>query len=107
MTKKVIQQLQELLTIARPNRTYRIMDVGMLLTRHSPEDVLALMKQLRKKYLKKLIEIIRKNKLNPEIIWLIIILLRICMAMEVIRKTQMEGAHEVKHETESGTTSSG
>ena len=52
MTKKVINVVQEYLTVVGEDRVYQIVNVEMLLRRHSGVAVIALLNQLRSEYQK-------------------------------------------------------
>ena len=50
MTKKIVNQVQDFLTVVGPDHTYQIANVGLLLWRHSPEQVVGFLNQLRQEY---------------------------------------------------------
>ena len=61
MTKAVINQVRDYMTIVTEDRVYQICPVEMLLRRHSGESVVAFLVQLRADYKKELRELIRVN----------------------------------------------
>jgi hypothetical protein len=103
MTRRVINQVRDYMTIVTEDRVYQICPVEMLLLkRHSPEAVVAFLMQLRADYKKELRELIRVNPTHPKINHLVVLNFRLKMAINTIRKAEQE---EVKrgegHETES------
>jgi hypothetical protein len=107
MTKRVINQVRDYLTIVTEDRTYQICPVEMLLWRHTPEQVVGFLNQLRQEYKKELRELLRENKSHPKVNFLIVNIFRLRMAIKTIQKAQKEGNRENQHETEQGAASSG
>jgi hypothetical protein len=108
MTKKIVNQVQDFLTVVGPDHTYQIAKVGLLLWRHSPEQVVGFLNQLRQEYKKELQQLLRENKTHPKVNYLVVHIFRIRMAIKTIqKKVQKEANRENQHETEQGTTSSG
>jgi hypothetical protein len=107
MTRRVINQVRDYLTIVTEDRTYEICPVEMLLWRHSPEQVVGFLNQLRQEYKKELKQLLRENKSHPKVNFLIVNIFRLRMAIKTIQKAQKEGNRENQHETEQGTASSG
>jgi hypothetical protein len=85
MTKKIINQVQDFLTVVGEDRVYQIVDVGILLKRHPPEAVIAFLNQLRSEYKKELGELIKINKTDPKINDLLAKNWRIKMAINTIK----------------------
>ena len=106
MTKRVINQVRDYLTIVTEDRTYEICPVEMLLWRHTPEQVVRFLNQLRQEYKKELRELLRENKSHPKVNFLIVNIFRLRMAIKTIQKAQKEANRENEHEVESRTTSS-
>ena len=104
MTRRVINQVRDYLTIVTEDRTYQICPVEMLLWRHTPEQVVGFLNQLRQEYKKELRELLRENKSHPKVNFLIVNIFRIRMAMKTIQK---EAKRENEHEVEPRATSSG
>ena len=53
MTKKVINHVQDYLTVVGEDKVYTIVNVELLLRRHPPEAVIAFLGQLRSEYQKR------------------------------------------------------
>jgi hypothetical protein len=83
--KKVINQVQDFLTIVGEERVYQIVNVEILLKRHPPEAVIAFLRQLRSEYSRELSDLIRDNKTNPRINELVAKNFRIKMAINTIK----------------------
>jgi hypothetical protein len=102
MTRRVINQVKDYMTIVTEDRVYQICPVEVLLRRHSPDAVVGFMELLRADYKKELRELIRVNPTHPKINHLVVLNFRLKMAINTIRKAEQE---EVKrgegHETES------
>lgn len=88
MTKKIINQVQEYLTVVGEDRVYQIVNVEMLLRRHSGVAVIAFLNQLRSEYQKELGQIIRENKTDPRINELVAKNFRLRMAINTIRNAK-------------------
>jgi hypothetical protein len=102
MTKRVINQVKDFLTVVDADYTYQICPVDLLLRQHSPEAVIAFLEQLRADYKKELREILKENKTHPKINHLVVLNFRLKMAINTIRNAKQQ---EVKRgegdETES------
>jgi hypothetical protein len=102
MTKRVINQVKDYMTIVTEDRVYQICPAEKLLRQHSPDAVVGFMELLRADYKKELRELIRVNPTHPKINHLVVLNFRLKMAINTIRKAEQE---EVKrgegHETES------
>jgi hypothetical protein len=107
MTKRVINQIRDYLTIVTEDRTYQILPVEVLLMRHSPEKVAGFLNLLRQDYKKELREILKENKTHPKINFLIVQIFRLRMATKTIQKYQREEVKRHEHEVEPRATSSG
>ena len=92
MTKRVINEVQDYLTICGEDRVYHIVNVEMLLKRHPPEAVIAFLQQLRREYSKKLSGLIKINKTDPMINELVAKNFRIRMSINIIRKEARQSA---------------
>ena len=88
MTKRVINEVQEYLTICGENRVYQIVNVQLLLRRHPPEAVIAFLDQLRMEYKKKLGQLIKNNKTDEKVNDLIAKNWRIKMAITTIKNAK-------------------
>ena len=88
MTKRVINEVQEYLTICGEDRVYQIVNVELLLRRHPPEAVIAFLDQLRTEYKKKLGELIKNNKTDERINDLLAKNWRIKMAIITIKNAR-------------------
>jgi hypothetical protein len=91
MTKKVISNVQEFLTIVEEDRVYQIVNVELLLRRHPPQAVIAFLEQLRSDYKKELSQLIKNSKTSSRINELVAKNFRIKMAINIIKN-----AREVK-----------
>ena len=107
MTKKVISQVVEYLTIVTEDRTYQILPIEVLLWRHPPDDVVGFLNLLRQDYKKELNQLLKENKIHPKINFLIVQIFRLRMAIKTIQKALREEGNRHEHETEQRTASSG
>ena len=85
MRRKIINQVQDYLTVVGEDGVYQIVNVEMLLKRHPPEAVIAFLNQLRLEYKKELGELIKINKTDPKINDLLAKNWRIKMAVVTIK----------------------
>ena len=90
MTKRVINDVQDYLTICGEDRVYRIVDVQILLKRHCPDAVIGFLNLLRDDYKKELKQIIQTNKTDPRINELVAKNFRIRMAINTIKNAKKE-----------------
>ena len=90
MTKRVINDVQDYLTICGEDRVYRIVDVKMLLKKHPGEAVIGFLNLLRDDYKKELKQIIQTNKTDPRINELVAKNFRIKMAINTIKNAKKE-----------------
>jgi hypothetical protein len=88
MTKKVINHVQEYLTVMGEDKVYQIVNVELLLRRHPPEAVIAFLEQLRTDYKKELGQLIKKNKTDSKINELVAKNFRIKMAINTIKNAK-------------------
>ena len=85
MTKRVINNVQEYLTVVGEDRVYQIVNIELLLKRHPPEAVICFLRELQKDYKKQLKQIIKNNKTDPKINEIVAKNFRIKMAINTIR----------------------
>jgi hypothetical protein len=90
MTKKVINTVQDYLTVMGDDRCYQIVNVELLLRRHPAEAVIAFLNQLRSEYKKELGKLINNNKTDQKINELIVKNFRIKMAINTIKNANKE-----------------
>src|SRR5210317_1594554 len=90
MTKRVINEVQEYLTICGEDRVYQIVNVEMLLKKHPGEAVIGFLNLLRDDYKKELKQLIQKNKTDPRINELVAKNFRIRMAINTIKNSKKE-----------------
>jgi hypothetical protein len=88
MTKRVINEVQEYLTVCEENRVYQIVNVEMLLKRHPRASVIGFQKLLRDDYKKELKQLIQENKTNPKINELVAKNFRLKMAINTIKNSK-------------------
>jgi hypothetical protein len=107
MTRRVINQVRDYMTIVTEDRVYQICPVE-LLRQQSGESVVAFLVQLRAGFKKELRELIRANPTHPRINHLVVLNFRLKMAINTIRKAeQREVKRGEAHETESRAAESG
>jgi hypothetical protein len=90
MTKRVINEVQEYLTICGEDRVYQIVNVKMLLKKHPGEAVIGFLNLLRDDYKKELKQLIQVNKTDPRINELVAKNFRIRMAINTIKNAKKE-----------------
>ena len=88
MTKRVINEVQEYLTICGEDHVYQIVNVEMLLKRHPGEAVIGFLDLLRDDYKKELKQLIQENKTNPKINELVAKNFRLKMAINTIKNSK-------------------
>ena len=88
MTKRVINQVQDYLTVVGEDRVYQIVNVELLLRRHPPEAVIAFLEQLRSEYKKELGDLIKNNKTDSRINDLLAKNWRLKMAVTTIKNAK-------------------
>ena len=90
MTKRVINEVQEFLTVCGEDRVYQIVNVEMLLKKHPGEAVIGFLNLLRDDYKKELKQLIQTNKTDPRINELVAKNFRIRMAINTIKNAEKE-----------------
>ena len=90
MTKRVINEVQEYLTICGEDRVYQIVNVEMLLKKHPGDAVIGFLNLLRDDYKKELKQLIQTNKTDPRINELVAKNFRIRMAINTIKNAERE-----------------
>ena len=88
MTKKVINHVQDYLTVVGEDKVYQIVNVELLLRRHPPEAVIAFLGQLRNEYKKELSQLIKDSKTSSRINELVAKNFRIKMAINTIKNAK-------------------
>jgi len=88
MTKRVISNVQEFLTIVEEDKVYQIVNVELLLRRHPPQAVIAFLQELRGDYKKELSQLIKNSKTSSRINELIVMNFRIKMAINTIKNAK-------------------
>ena len=89
MTKKVINDVQEYLTVVSGDKVYQIVkNVELLLRRHSGVAVIAFLDQLRSEYKKELGQLIKTDKTSAQINELVAKNFRLKMAINTIRNAK-------------------
>ena len=86
--KKVINHVQDYLTVVGEDKVYQIVNVELLLRRHPPEAVIAFLDQLRNEYKKELGQLIKNNKTDVRINELVAKNFRIKMAINTIKNAK-------------------
>ena len=107
MTKRVLNQVVDYLTIVTEDRIYQILPIEVLLRQHTPPDVVGFLNLLRQDYKKELNQLLKENKTHPKINFLIVNNFRIRMAIKTIQKDQKEEEKRHEHETEQRAAGSG
>ena len=107
MTKRVLNQVVEYLTIVTEDRTYQILPIEVLLRQHPPDDVVGFLNLLRQDYKDELNQLLKENKSHPKINFLIVNIFRIRMAIKTIQKAQKEEVKRHEHEIEQRAASGG
>jgi len=85
MTKRVINHVQEFLTVIGNGKVYQIVNVELLLRKHSPDAVIAFLKELQGDFKKELSKLIKTNRTDARINELVAKNFRIKMAINIIR----------------------
>jgi hypothetical protein len=108
MTRRLINQVRDYITIVTEDRVYQICPVEVLLMRHPPNAVVTFLEQLRAEYKKELRDLIRSDPTHPKINHLVVLNFRLKMAINTIRNAKPEeGNRENQHEVEPRATGSG
>ena len=90
MTKRVINHVQEYLTVVGDGKVYQIVNVELLLRRHPPEAVIAFLKELQSDYKKELSKLIKTNRSDSKINEIVARSFRIKMAINTIKNYDKE-----------------
>ena len=90
MTKNIINQVQEYLTVVGESKVYKIVNVELLLRRHSGVAVITFLDQLRSEYKKELGQLIKTDKTSAKINELVAKNFRLRMAINTIKKNAKE-----------------
>jgi hypothetical protein len=90
MTKRLINEVQEYLTICGEDRVYQIVNVETLLKKHPDDAVIGFLNLLRDDYKKDLKQLIQENKTDPRINELVAKNFRIRMAINTIKNAKKE-----------------
>ena len=85
MTKRVINHVQEFLTVVDDGKVYQIVNIVLLLKRHPPDAVIAFLKELQSDYKKELSKLIKTNRSDSKINEIVARSFRIKMAINTIR----------------------
>jgi hypothetical protein len=88
MTKKIISDVQEFLTVVGEDRVYQLVNIELLLRRHPPEAVIGFLRLLQNDYKKELSQLIKNNKTSPKIHDLLAKSWRIKMAINTIKNAK-------------------
>ena len=88
MTKRVISNVQEFLTIVEEDRIFQIVNVELLLRRHPPQAVIAFLQELRSDYKKELSKLIKESKTSSRVNELVVRNFRIKMAINTIKNAK-------------------
>jgi hypothetical protein len=94
MTKKIINRVQDFLTVVGEDRVYQIVNVELLLKRHPPEAVIGFLTLLREDYKKELAKLLKDNRTDPRINDLVAKNFRLKMAIITIKNAEKEEANE-------------
>ena len=93
MTKRVINQVRDYLTVISEDRVYQIVNAEMLLKRHPPDAVVGFLALLRSDYKKELKQLLKENRTSPRINQLVVLNFRLKMAINTIRNAKQEEVH--------------
>ena len=85
MTKRVINHVQEFLTVVDDGKVYQIVNIVLLLKRHPPDAVIAFLKELQSDYKKELSKLIKTDRTDSRINELVAKTFRIKMAINTIK----------------------
>ena len=107
MTKRVLNQVVDYLTIVTEDRIYQILPIEVLLRQHTPPDVVGFLNLLRQDYKKELNQLLRENKVHPKINFLVVQIFRLRMAIKTIQKAKREEVKRNGREIEQRAAGSG
>ena len=93
MSKNEIDSIQDFLTVVKENedKKVQIVNVELLLRKHSPKVVIGFLSELHKDYTRKLQKIIHEDKTSSKLNEIIATKFRIKMAMNTIKNYTSEG----------------
>ena len=93
MSKNEIENIQQFLTVVNEdeNKRYQIVNVQLLLNRHSPGSVIRFLTELHKDYTRKLQRVLRTDRTSSKIDQIIAAKWRVKMAINAIKNTVHEG----------------
>jgi hypothetical protein len=100
MTRKVLNQIVDFLTIVTEDRVYQILPIEVLLRQHPPDNVVGFLNQLRGEYKIELNRLLKESKTHPKINFLIVQIFRLRMAVKTIQKAKKEEVRRNGRETE-------
>jgi hypothetical protein len=92
MTKRVINEVQDYLTVVSGDKVHQIVNVELLLRRHSGVAVIAFLDQLRSEYKKELGQLIKTDKTSAQINELVAKNFRLKMAINTIKNSKGQSA---------------
>jgi hypothetical protein len=96
MTRTVIENAQQFLTMVREDRVYHICNIEQLLERHPPATVIGFLRSLQRDCRRDLKILIRRDKTHPRINALIVMNFRLRMAINTIKNAiEADPAREV------------
>ncbi len=93
MTKKIINRVQDFLTIIQSDgdKVYQIVNIELLLRKHPPSAVISFLKELKSDYSKQLKRLLESNVSDERINELVAKNFRIRMAISTIRNNVKVG----------------
>ena len=86
--ENTIERAQDFLTVRYDDRTYRIVNVELLLRKHPADSVIRFLVKLKNEYGRKLSRLVKKNKTSPRLNEMVARRFRIKMAINTIRNGQ-------------------
>ena len=92
MTKRMIQNAQECLSVRTGKKIKKVLDVEMLLINHGSDEVLRFLNQLHEEYQDKLQQLVITDKTSPDIDHTVVSLLRIFLAIRAIENENEQEA---------------
>jgi len=85
MTKRVINHVQEFLTVVDDGKVFQIVNLELLLRRHPADAVIVFLRELQSDYKKELSKLIKTDRTNSRINELVAKSFRIKMAINTIK----------------------
>ena len=92
MTDVTISTAQEFLTVDHGDREHKIVNLELLMARHSSESVLNFLRQLSADYARHITRHIRKDKTDPRINELVAKRFRVRMALNTLKNAMAREA---------------